>query len=1630
MSFSSCWVSVRFLLGKLLCFFPALLLLLLSLSSPILQYNMHDQINNSPQFSVSCINANSLNMSSLNKPAQLQKIYGILKLKTDIFLLSDIRLSNKNNVNSANELSKTLLNTPYGNFSCIFHSTKNKRGVGILINNTLTFVEEARRQDEDENFVLVRLDIEGKKYIIGAIYGPNDHDPNFFNNLRTSILSLGNFPVLLGGDFNCTLSNLPVDVNPDCLSMNSLPNIRHSNYLNEMCVNLSLHDPFRFLYPNKNEYTYLPRSRFARNRSRIDFFLVSESLLEFCNDCIIADNLQSNQFDHKAVLLKFFPRKRKNFKANISNRIVDDPDISILTDLVIKEVFLIYQDRDRADKERRLRLIGTARKLLRDAGPCDKYYDIPVPSLAPVQQLNRVPDPHPDLRPAPPPDPLPDLPPDPRPEPHPDPRPDPQPVLINDNLLFQPRLQDPQLALDPLHNPQPVLLNVNQNLPFQLRIPDPGYLPFPDPQPNPPPGLFNNNLYFQPPIQVPQPDPHPDPPNGNHYVPFQPRIPDPGLRPAPDPHPDPHPVPQRAPQLNQPHNNAPIQPRILDPEPINIIPDPHPDPQPDLINNIFPFQPRTELIARVKDMINDPLLTEIPEHEINIGSCLFFDMLINNLRNELLSYQSYVFSLMSKYKRKISDELAALKTNHSINLDEIQFRENILKRISEDAIRVSLETHPVFEHLHAEKMSPIFLKLAKGFNKNVSLNCVVDNNNLPFRCNTEREEFIVQYFENIYKLPDDHPDTFEGCIEAFLGPQICNNPIILGSKLTQQEAERLNSHLSLAELDEAVQDCKLRTAAGPDGFSNKLIKKLWCFFRLPLYNYARECFSNKTLTENFRTASVRLIPKKGNTTLLKNWRPISLLNCFYKIISRALNSRLKKISDIIMSRAQKGYTSSRHIQEVLMNVAANIAHCNFTGTTGAIVSIDMAKAFDTIYHGYVRECYKFFGVGDFFLDMMDTIGTNRKACIILEDNKLSRHFNLGTGRPQGDCPSPLQFNSGNQILLYRIELDPNIASVFNHMFVPRNIFPVDLDSIPRPFRTESNGETHKAEGLADDASAATLFEYNSLSHLKLILQEFSVISGLKCNFDKTQVMQVGPAVQITNEFLDLGFTYTNEITLLGFKLNNDGIMVDVLFQEVKQKIARLINIWDRYRLSLPGRISVCKTLLISQLSYYSSIVTPNDGLLSEIQSLIDNFALGSLRVSKDRLYLCSSEGGLGLINIKNFIVGLQSAWVKKACLSTRDLWRINLRNLSSGNCYCINPKLVDINAHPILHNIAKSFTFFRDKFSASEGNFRDAFLLNNDIFNRGQNDEGIIDVNFFRTSGVMADEKTIAGLKFSDFFDNNVFKSLQDIRHDLNIEVNLLFYFRIRHALLYFVDRNGWQMDSPATSLNNFFRPPKGETRRIRKFLDKQLCKKELKDFTTVKTFFRLTGLNGIDLCSLGKVFGIWNTFVFPNKIRDFGFKFYNNCVSINTRLSHFVANQSRLCTNCTVDGRIGADEETFLHLFMDCPLTANVQQFILNKYFPALTNDRATRLLFFFSGHVALRRYLSIAHICAVVVQFLIWECKIHKNRFSLASIDNDFRFYLRGILCVSRKLMYEINDINNGVNNNWAELFPRAIE
>ena len=185
-----------------------------------------------------------------------------------------------------------------------FNSKTSNRGTGILIKSNLDCTILEQRGDPNGNFLLLKIQLNNKNFIIGSVYGPNTNDNiNVYNDLELNIAELNCEVVILGGDWNCTIDTRAVELNLDLVNMAGIPSKLRSEKLNQISKRLKLTDPYRFLYPNKTEFSYIPAIVDNTNRSRLDFFLISESLMPWGGDCCIANSLSSTDFDHKPISL-------------------------------------------------------------------------------------------------------------------------------------------------------------------------------------------------------------------------------------------------------------------------------------------------------------------------------------------------------------------------------------------------------------------------------------------------------------------------------------------------------------------------------------------------------------------------------------------------------------------------------------------------------------------------------------------------------------------------------------------------------------------------------------------------------------------------------------------------------------------------------------------------------------------------------------------------------------------------------------------------------------------------------------------------------------------------------------------------------------------------------------------------------------------------------------------------------------------------------------------------------------------------------------------------------------------------------------------------------------------------------
>jgi hypothetical protein len=235
-------------------------------------------------------------------------------------------------------------------------------------------------------------------------------------------------------------------------------------------------------------------------------------------------------------------------------------------------------------------------------------------------------------------------------------------------------------------------------------------------------------------------------------------------------------------------------------------------------------------------------------------------------------------------------------------------------------------------------------------------------------------------------------------------------------------------------------------------------------------------------------------------------------------------------------------------------------------------------------------------------------------------------------------------------------------------------------------------------------------ERQAINAIKEIMLNFASMSGLKANFEKCILVPLGFDNDIPVYFTESGFTVDSKVKILGCTIYSDPTLLYQNFDEVIASIINLSNFWARFNLSLPGRVAIAKTLMLSKLSYLGSFLNPSADQIQSINNLIYTFIKGKLSIAMHRVNFPISSGSLGMLDINEFLTGHKLSWIKRAINST-DLWAGVLKNAGLTDPDKFRMREITNLTFPILQNISAASHTFRDNFLESPKN-----LMNSNIF--------------------------------------------------------------------------------------------------------------------------------------------------------------------------------------------------------------------------------------------------------------------------------------------------------------------------
>ena len=145
---------------------------------------------------------------------------------------------------------------------------------------------------------------------------------------------------------------------------------------------------------------------------------------------------------------------------------------------------------------------------------------------------------------------------------------------------------------------------------------------------------------------------------------------------------------------------------------------------------------------------------------------------------------------------------------------------------------------------------------------------------------------------------------------------------------------------------------------GNDGLSKEFYEAFWNELKDPLLKSFYHAKTYKEFSTSQMQAVIKLLEKKDrDKRLIKNWKPISLLNTDLKNFSKALAGKLKSVLPSLITGQQTAYVQNRYIGEA-GRLISDIGVSDKLSIDGYLVTVNIEKAFNSLDHEFLRVVLK------------------------------------------------------------------------------------------------------------------------------------------------------------------------------------------------------------------------------------------------------------------------------------------------------------------------------------------------------------------------------------------------------------------------------------------------------------------------------------------------------------------------------------------------------------------------------------------------------------------------------------------------------------------------------------------------
>lgn len=725
------------------------------------------------------------------------------------------------------------------------------------------------------------------------------------------------------------------------------------------------------------------------------------------------------------------------------------------------------------------------------------------------------------------------------------------------------------------------------------------------------------------------------------------------------------------------------------------------------------------------------------------------------LRGEIISYSSYKNKERNKELKQLTERISSVDAQYAVNPSPDLFKQKLLLQSQfntlsiRDTERLMLRTRQhIYEH--GDRAGKLLAhQLRRSISKNV-ISEIVDESGHILTNHAKINEAFQQYYSNLYtsQCTSDPLDT-----DSFL--DTLDIPSIDQDQLTA-----LENPISELEITQAISTLQSGKAPGPDGFpseffkafSDKLIPLLCAVFS--------ESHFKEALPQTMTQATISVLLKKHkDPRQCGSYRPISLLNVDYKILSKTLALRLERVMSSIVHPDQTGFITNR---QSFFNVRRmlNILHSDHsTVTPEVIVSLDAEKAFDRVEMGYLFRILNKFGFGPYFQSWVRTLYSSPVSSV-RTNNTTSAYFPLQRGTRQG-CPlSPLLFDLAIEPLAIALRANNDFSGIMR------------------------DGISHKVSLYADDLVLYISEPENTIPIILGILRSFGTLSGYKLNLDKSLLFPVNQlAIDIDYDHLPFqvestSFTYLGVQITRTFKalLKNN---FDPLMERTKQDLTQ----WSTLPISLAGRINSVKMTVLPRFLYLFRMIPVflPKSFFKKLDKIITAFIWNNKLARINKTYLQGSRkiGGLALPNflhyywssnitklpiwLSTFKSGEGPTWATMELHSSLPISPVSLisSNLPMNTQSCAK--------NPVVHNTIRIWFQCRRHFDCKQ-TLTSIPLTSNPLFHPSLIDSAF---TFWRRQGI---------LFFRDLFVDNIFVSFDTLVRNFNIPQTHFFrYLQVRN---------------------------------------------------------------------------------------------------------------------------------------------------------------------------------------------------------------------------------------------------------